>query len=358
MTSSASTPKIPQPPAFTGNRDVDVVEGWFYRVENYFLMAAVAEDKKLSLATCFLEGDALTWYLANRDDIKTYGEFENQLRDYFLPSNYIPLMSAKFKKLAQSQFSSVADYANALKSMGQKLRKAGRVMEDGVREAFINGLNANIRHYLILRRDTDNISMLIKSALALEESINMEKEKRYRRAPNPAHTGSAESSSSNWRSPTPQLAPATSYDRSATPASRGFQAPTRGHAPTQGSRPRLPDEEYAKRMRNGECLGCGKKGHLQMECPLNAAVKQEVNLLEFSEDEINEAQQYSAIQPIVVPIEIDNHKVLALADSGAAVNLLQDNVVRHASLRPQLQRWQSTGSDRIWDGFRSGRNHL
>src|SRR6202165_4784519 len=169
----------------------------------------------------------------------------------------------------------------------------------------------------------------------------MEKEKRYRRAPNPAHTGSAESSSSNWRSPTLQPAPATSYDRSVTPASRGFQAPTRGHAPTQGSRPRLLDEEYAKRMRNGECLGCGKKGHLQMECPLNAAVKQEVNLLEFSEDEINEAQQYSAIQPIVVPIEIDNHKVLALADSGAAVNLLQDHMVRRASLRSQLAKHPS-----------------
>jgi hypothetical protein len=94
----------------------------------------------------------------------------------------------------------------------------------------------------------------------------------------------------------------------------------------------MSDEEYARRMKNGEYFGYGKKGHVQMECPLGF-VKQEVNLLEFSDDEIKEAQQYSTIQPILVPIEIEGHKVLAWADSSAAVNLIQKEVVKRAFLR-------------------------
>jgi hypothetical protein len=42
-------------------------------------------------------------------------------------------------------------------------------------------------------------------------------------------------------------------------------------------------------------------------------VKQEINLLEFSDEEIKEAQQYSVIPPIIVPIEIDGHKASAFS---------------------------------------------
>ena len=84
----------------------------------------------------------------------------------------------------------------------------------------------------------------------------------------------------------------------------------------------------------GECFGCGRKDHVQKECPLK--FKQEINLLDVSEEEINEARQCSSVLPIIVPIEVDGHKALALADSGAGANLLQDKVVKRTSLRPQL----------------------
>jgi hypothetical protein len=95
--------KIPQPPLFDGTRDVDVVDRWFYRMEMYFCIASVVDGLKLDMATCFLGEDAITWYLANQSSIMTYEEFETQMRNYFLPSNYIPLILVKFKKLTQSQ---------------------------------------------------------------------------------------------------------------------------------------------------------------------------------------------------------------------------------------------------------------
>jgi Retrotransposon gag protein len=143
--------KIPQPPLFAGARDVDIVDGWLFQVDNYFGLAEVEEKKKVRIAAAFLKGDALEWYPAERDSITTYDEFERQFRDYFLPSHYISLMSAKFRKLLQNQFASVAEYATTLKSMGNRLKKAGRVTEHGIRESFIDGLNSNIRIQLIVR---------------------------------------------------------------------------------------------------------------------------------------------------------------------------------------------------------------
>jgi Retrotransposon gag protein len=123
MSSPSST--TPQPSSFTGVHDVSIVDGWLFQVDNYFDLAEVEEKKKVKMAAAFLKGDALEWYLAERDSITTYDEFERQFRGYFLPSNYIPLTSAKFRKLLQSQFASVAEYATTLRSMGNKLKKAG-----------------------------------------------------------------------------------------------------------------------------------------------------------------------------------------------------------------------------------------
>jgi RNase H-like domain found in reverse transcriptase/Reverse transcriptase (RNA-dependent DNA polymerase)/Integrase zinc binding domain/Chromo (CHRromatin Organisation MOdifier) domain/Retrotransposon gag protein/Integrase core domain len=314
-----TTPKIPQPPQYNGTRDADVVESWFYRVRTYFRMASIDEKMKLEMATCFLEGDAMTWYLANEASITTYVEFESALRDYFLPSNYITVMSAKFKKLNQGQFSSVAEYATAVSSMGQKLKAAEEVTDKGIRSTFVDGLNAKIRHYLVDRRDSDSLSNLIKSALHLEESHKADKQFR------PQQTSRTNSESGNWRS-----------REDSKPPNRS-SSPNHGATPARGSSSaKLSDEEHARRMMKGECFRCGKQGHVKMDCPLK--IKQEVNLLDFSEEEIQEAQHYSAIHPIIVPIEIDGHKALALADSGAGANLLQNEVVKRASLRPQLAK--------------------
>jgi Retrotransposon gag protein len=327
MDSPSST--IPWPSPFTGARDVGIVDGWLFQVDNYFGLAEVEEKKKVRMAAAFLKGDALEWYLAERDSITTYDEFERQFRDYFLPSNYIPLMSAKFKKLLQSQFGSVSEYAISLSSMRRKLKKADRVTEYGIREAFIDGLNSNIRVHLIVRGDIDDLSTLIKSALAIEESLNIDKEResekenpRYRRTP--TTTLSSESASNNWRSP-----PSNSTEE---------VKPTRGSSSGGSSRPKYSNKEHARCYMEGECFGCGRKDHVQKECLLKFKRKVTVNLLDFSEEEINEAQQCSSVLPIIVPIEVDGHKALALADSGAGANLLQDKVVKRTSLRPQLAK--------------------
>jgi hypothetical protein len=85
MASPNST--IPQPSLFTGARDVGIVDGWLFQVDNYFDLEEVEEKKKVRMAAVFLQGDALEWYLEERDSITTYEEFEIQLHDYFLPSN-------------------------------------------------------------------------------------------------------------------------------------------------------------------------------------------------------------------------------------------------------------------------------
>jgi hypothetical protein len=208
------------------------------------------------------------------------------------------------------------------------------VTEDGIREAFIDGLNSIIRIYLIVCRDIDDLSTLIKSALAIEESLNIDKERenerekekekpRYRRTP--TTTLSSKSAFNNWRSP---LSNSTKEVKQ-----------TCGPTPSGGpSRPKYSNKEHARRYMEGECFGCGRKDHVQKKCPLKFKREVTVNLLDFSEEEINEGRQCSSVLPIIVPIEVDGHKGLPLADSGAGANLLQDKVMKRTSLRPQFAK--------------------
>jgi Retrotransposon gag protein len=252
---------IPQPPQYSGTRDAGVVEGWLFQVANYLTLASIEEKKKLRMATCFLKGDAITWYLENRTSITTYADFEIALRDYFIPSNYISILSTKFKKLNQGQFSSVAEYATAVSSMGRKLKLAEEVTDKGIRSTFVYGLNAKIRHYLIVRKDSDSLSNLIKSALALEESFNTENEREKHFHPRTQQTSrTTEFASNNWKS----------REDSSKPHQNGGSSPNRGFSgSSHNTRPRLSNEEHARRYMSGECFGCGKKGHVQRECRWN-----------------------------------------------------------------------------------------
>ena len=53
--------RIPDPKAFTGNRNAKDLENFLWDMEQYFKAAKIADDDKVSITSMYLVGDAKLW---------------------------------------------------------------------------------------------------------------------------------------------------------------------------------------------------------------------------------------------------------------------------------------------------------
>lgn len=65
--------KVPEPKAFSGARDTKTLENFMWYMDQYFKDVRTSKEKKVTLVSIYLEGDAKLWLRTRTDDDFTAG---------------------------------------------------------------------------------------------------------------------------------------------------------------------------------------------------------------------------------------------------------------------------------------------
>ncbi|KAL2246417.1 UNVERIFIED_CONTAM: hypothetical protein Sindi_2909900 [Sesamum indicum] len=87
--------RIPEPKAYSGERDAKEVENFLFDMEQYFLAADVRDEaRKVATATMYLTGDAKLWWRtkfaeiqAHQIQLDTWALLREAIREQFFPEN-------------------------------------------------------------------------------------------------------------------------------------------------------------------------------------------------------------------------------------------------------------------------------
>src|ERR1700694_5422486 len=96
-----SSAKPAKPPTYSGSRDPEVVEAWIYRMDTYLTVTGTPAKDKVVLASTYLDGTALHWFISSRTDLTTYDLFKSGLKAQFIPANYESVLFSRFQSTKQ-----------------------------------------------------------------------------------------------------------------------------------------------------------------------------------------------------------------------------------------------------------------
>ena len=139
---SSAKARIPEPKAFTGNRNAKDLENFLWDMEQYFKAARIPDEDKVSITSMYLMGDAKLWWRTrvedeSRESIETWEALRKDLRDQFLPCNTLWVARDALKRLKQS--GTVRDYVKEFSSLMLDIRN---MTEEDKLFNFMSGLQS------------------------------------------------------------------------------------------------------------------------------------------------------------------------------------------------------------------------
>ncbi|CAM8940453.1 unnamed protein product [Rhodiola kirilowii] len=171
-----STPRPPklEIPIFAG----DGVEGWLFQLKHYFEHHSIPPDQKLTVATFYLTGPALSWFhwMNLTHQIIGWDTFRNDLKSRFGPTSvYRPEVLINMLH----QTSSVAHYIREFEALST--RTPG-LSSDNLMFRFLAGLRPDVHHELLLLNPTTLKASMGLARIAKQKLISI------RSYSNPRHT--------------------------------------------------------------------------------------------------------------------------------------------------------------------------
>ncbi|XP_019240631.1 PREDICTED: uncharacterized protein LOC109220626 [Nicotiana attenuata] len=125
-------------------------EAWLFQAERYFAHYGIADDEKLTIASFYLDGDALEWYrwLYRNKQLAGWEHFAEKVRIRFLPKG---LESAEGRLAKLRQITTVPE----LQSRFEKIANETSDISDRLLVClFVSGLRTDIKSSILAHRPT------------------------------------------------------------------------------------------------------------------------------------------------------------------------------------------------------------
>ncbi|KAL2225571.1 UNVERIFIED_CONTAM: hypothetical protein Sindi_2934500, partial [Sesamum indicum] len=183
--------RIPEPKAYSGERDAKEVENFLFDMEQYFLAADVRDEaRKVATATMYLTGDAKLWWRtkfaeiqAHQIQLDTWALLREAIREQFFPENVEYNARRALRKLEHT--GSVREYVKAFSALMLNIRD---MSEADKLFTFMEGLKQWARNELQRQRVTDLSSAIIAAERLAD--FNQETRKDRQATPGPAQNKS------------------------------------------------------------------------------------------------------------------------------------------------------------------------
>lgn len=158
---SFPTPKIQLKP-FDGTEPLE----WLFQAEQFFSFYNITNENRLSLASFYMKGDALSWYkwMYQNHQLFDWPTFSKAVELRFGPSTYENHQAQLFKL---RQYSTVADYQTQFEKLGNRVFG---LPPKALLNCFISGLIPEIRHELAVQKPY-TISQAIGLAKLIEAKL-------------------------------------------------------------------------------------------------------------------------------------------------------------------------------------------
>jgi len=204
-------------------------DAWIFQADRYFDFYGIIAEHKLTLASFYLDGEALEWYrwLYRNNQLSDWPRFTEKLLSRFCPRHVLS-PEGRLSKMVQT--STVADFRRRFEAV---LNETMTLPEEFLVECFLSGLRPDILTAVTAHEPT-RLDQLINLAHIQEQRIIAEKG-----PPRPAFAR------------TQPLLP--------TPTSQS--APIAPTTPSNGRLPfkRLSQAEMQSRREKGLCFNCDEK---------------------------------------------------------------------------------------------------
>ena len=250
--------RITDPEPFGG--ELDKCRGFLLQCSLVFKQRPQAfsvDSAKINYVIGLLRGRALAWAEAANSSSpmsdSSYQQFETKFRAVFDHPNYSGNASSRLLNLRQGS-RSVADYSVEFWTLAAD----AKWNDEALQGVFSNGLNEHLKDELATRDRPDDLNALVSLAIALDNRLRERRKERASRS-QPSCSLSASSSASHYPRPAGHN---TETHSKSVPTARPAEEPM------QLGRTSLTPEEKLRRIRAGECIYCGKKGHYISHCPV------------------------------------------------------------------------------------------
>jgi len=168
-----TTLKPNKPEAFDGKRDLLVVNGWIYQVEQYFSLVQFTgvnldDNIRISFASSLMKGNAAKWWyiqVQGGAQPNTWVEFTTALRNEFVPSD--SMRRARDKLRALTQRTSVSAYLDEFQNI--VIAIPGMTADEMI-DRFVSGLKPQTR-IEVLKANPQDFSTASKIALNVDNAI-------------------------------------------------------------------------------------------------------------------------------------------------------------------------------------------
>lgn len=256
---------IADPEPFHG--EVERCRGFIFQCSKVFRqrpLSFASDVTRINYVLSLLRGKALTWAEALSSavdyDSLSFGDFSEHLSDVFDHPDYSG-SAANCLLNVQQGTRTVADYSIEFRTLAAEARWD----EAALKAVFVKGLRDQLKDELAARDEPADLQSLITLVSRLDSRL------RERHAERTQRSSFTLPSQSNY---SPKFAPSESRPAGVTLPPR---VPTVAKEEAmQLGRAGLSREERLRRIKSGDCLYCGRLGHILAGCPVrpNARARQ------------------------------------------------------------------------------------
>ncbi|XP_044594034.1 trichohyalin-like [Cotesia glomerata] len=215
---------------FDGEKDLLT---FLERVEELSDSYQVTKDQLLECIPVLLKDNALLWYRNNKANWRTWNEFADQLKKFYLPTDIHTRWEEEIKHRTQGEKESARDYITVLQTM---MRRYGKMSEYNQIDRLYFNLRPEYQRY-IRRSEIHSVANLLSLASDYERIAILEK---------------------NYKPPPPQpqysLLPPKVYKEKEKEKEKDKK---KKEEVTSINQPYVPEEV---------CWRCGERGHIRPNC--------------------------------------------------------------------------------------------
>src|ERR1700685_335186 len=240
-----------KPPTYRGVRDMDVITGWLFRVDEYLSLGNIADELKSRVAASFLDNDAITWYQTEALRWTQQGlnypweTMKAELQRYFALPNVETFWLDRWDRIRQT--TNVKRYAADFKRIIMHLTYIPEVL---MLQHFIRGLKYETRLQVELLRPQTLTDAIAWADTHDEVSHSMRQ----------SYT---KPKSMNWSS---KYSVTPSMGMPTTPSQSSRVAPSDNYGtPMHIDQLKVASKSTSSKF-PGKCFNCGKFGHQARQC--------------------------------------------------------------------------------------------